>query len=208
MSNNKLVAGTWINKQTPANWYSYKNNNWANIYVESQGLESYYVWVPRYCYKLDESNQRVDVKFISVYDEYIDGATGEITEWEILEAQGYEIPEAFYWEAVAIPGYWTSKYQLSDLTSYKVNFTATATTSINIRDITTNVTDSIAKYEYAINGEVVYEGATPNTYKKQDIETAEYIVTVTLKDSYGQIIGSMTKLCETININPPDLSRI
>ena len=206
MNNNKMVVGTWINKQTPSNWFSYKNNNWANIYVECGGLESYYVWVPRYCYKLDESNQRVDVKFISVYDEYMDGTTGEITEWDALEAQGYIIPEAFYWEAIAIPGYWVSKYQLSDLTSYKVDFTATATTSINIRDITTNLTGTIAKYEYAINGEVVYEGATPNNYKKSNIESAEYIVTVTAKDSYGQVLGSMTKRCETVNVNPPDLT--
>ena len=69
-----LTPGNWITDDSPANWYNYKNQNWANIYVENNGVESYYVWVPRYCYKIDTvnsvtGNERMDVKFINTYNE-------------------------------------------------------------------------------------------------------------------------------------------
>ena len=212
MSNNKLVVGEWIDKQNPSNWYDYKTSNWANIFIESEGLECYYTWIPRYCYKVDTTNsvsgnERTDVKFINVYDEYIDGQTGDIIEWEQLEAQGYKIPEAFTWENVAIPGYWVSKYQLSELTSYKISFNAIATSKyVSINDVSTTISQGIAKYEYAINGEIVYQGNTPDNYKTQDIEEKEYVATVTIRDSYNQVLASMTKICDSAEVNEPDLT--
>lgn len=75
-----LVQGNWIVGDAPENWYDYKEQKWANIYVESEGLDSYYVWIPRYCYKVDTENsvtgnERMNIKFINVYNEYIDGIT-------------------------------------------------------------------------------------------------------------------------------------
>lgn len=78
--NENLVPGNWITDEEPAKWYNYKTQEWANIYVESNGIENYYVWIPRYCYKIDTENsvtgnERMDVKFINTYNEYIDGET-------------------------------------------------------------------------------------------------------------------------------------
>lgn len=75
-----LVPGNWLTGEEPQNWYNYNKSNWANIYVESGGVDSYYVWIPRYCYKKDtensvSGNERMDVKFINTYNEYIDGVT-------------------------------------------------------------------------------------------------------------------------------------
>ncbi len=67
-----LIPGNWITDSQPDNWYSYKDRKWANIYVEDGGVDSYYVWIPRYVYKLDATNQRSDIKFVNVYNEYID----------------------------------------------------------------------------------------------------------------------------------------
>lgn len=75
-----LIPGNWINKEAPANWYNYEKQEWANIYVENNGMETYFVWIPRYCYKKDtdnstSGNERMDVKFINTYNEYINGVT-------------------------------------------------------------------------------------------------------------------------------------
>lgn len=67
-----LIPGNWITDSQPENWYNYKEKKWANIYVEDGGVDSYYVWIPRYVYKLDATNQRSDIKFVNVYNEYID----------------------------------------------------------------------------------------------------------------------------------------
>lgn len=54
--NKNLVPGNWINGEKPENWYNYSKQEWANIYAENDGIGSYYVWVPRYCYKIDTEN--------------------------------------------------------------------------------------------------------------------------------------------------------
>ncbi len=124
-----LVPGDWINQKPSENWYSYKKENWANIYVENNGLETYYTWIPRYAFKLNQEEQRSDVKFIDVKDnsyiEIVENENGNITEihhtWSELEKDGYQIPEAFNWvndkgETVPISGYWVSKYTLGEQT--------------------------------------------------------------------------------------------
>ena len=75
-SNGKLTPGNWISESEPSNWYNYSNSNWANIYVEDNGVDIYYVWIPRYCYKLIPETEKTDVKFINVYNEYKDASTG------------------------------------------------------------------------------------------------------------------------------------
>ena len=43
-----LEPSNWIYDSEPDNWYDYNNQKWANVYVEAEGVEAYYVWVPRY----------------------------------------------------------------------------------------------------------------------------------------------------------------
>lgn len=213
-----LIPGNWITDDSPANWYNYKNQNWANIYVENNGVESYYVWVPRYCYKIDTvnsvtGNERMDVKFINTYNEYIDGATGNKTTWDDLQAQGYQIPEAFSWENkngadLIIPGYWASKYQLSELSTYKINYNLVASTSaFTVSSFTNNVSSSAAKYTYAINGKIVHESTTLENYDFANTTPDKTnIINVTALDANGSIVGSMTKELELVNVNAPDLT--
>ena len=218
-SNDNLVPGNWTNSVEPENWYNYKNKQWANIYVENNGVESYYVWIPRYMYKVDTQNsvtgnERMDVKFINTYNEYIDAATGKVTTYEELVADGYKLPEAFTWKykesnmSLIIPGYWASKYQLSDLGSYKINYNLTATkTTFNVNTFTNNVADIAASYTYAINGQIVNTSTTLADYSftNSKPDGTNYI-NVTALDNQGRIVGSMTKELELAEVNPPDLT--
>ncbi len=65
--------GEWVKDETGSN-YSYvagsgtadnNNSEWANARVTVDGIESYFVWIPRYEYKIDSDNHTIDVKFIS-----------------------------------------------------------------------------------------------------------------------------------------------
>ena len=208
-----LVPGNWITDNAPTNWYNYETQEWANIYVETNGIENYYVWIPRYVYKLDQDTQRSDVKFINTYNEYIDGATGDKLTWEDLKVQGYQLPEAFKWENkegadLIIPGYWLSKYQLSTLDTYKINYNLIATkTSFNVSSFTNNVTSEAASYTYAINGQVVNTSSTLVDYDFTNTtpDRTNYI-NVTALNANGEIIGSMTKELELTEVNAPDLT--
>lgn len=118
-----------ITEAKPDNWYDYSQSKWANIVVtdgningnniENATSTSYFVWVPRYQYKIlsqvndwanrSTDNARTDVKFLSGTDNNTD--------------PGYQIPEAFWWDkndngqedkGEQLTGYWMSKYQLSN----------------------------------------------------------------------------------------------
>ena len=187
------------------------------MYVESEGIDSYYVWIPRYVYKISE-NERMDVKFVDINNSYTDAETAKITSWQELQGQGYQVPEAFYFgddesdysKNTPIPGYWMSKYQLSELTDsddYIVDFSTTATpATITIKDIKTKTEQKIAKYQYALNGKIVHESNEPEEYTLKDLAKGNKTINITLLDEKGQIIGSMTKLYEVADVNIPDLT--
>ena len=204
-----MVPGDWLNGDEPDYWYDYNESYWANIFVESEGVESYYMWIPRYCYKKDEENsidgnERVDIKFINVYDEYIDAQTDEKIEWPELEAQGYVIPEAFTWDYVLIPGYWISKYQLSDKSGFDLSFEAVVDlTSIHVTTYAPNLEN--VKYTYAIDGDI--KATTTNTsYTFTNVPEGNKVINVTAIDEDGKIVASMTKTFEIIEPNKPDLT--
>lgn len=216
-----LTPNNWIFDEEPENWYDYNNQKWANIYVEAEGVEGYYVWVPRYVYKLDQDSQRADVKFVDVYNNYIDPNTGEtISAEKLFKEEGYQLPEAFEFGdsydlsnsnsllMTSISGYWISKYQLSELEIFNIDYNMRASTSsIVVNNFTNNVSDRATKFTYAINGKVVkgpvsiledytFEGLT---------EDETYIINVTALDENDAIVGSMTKVLEPTETNPPDL---
>ena len=206
-----LTPGNWVKNAEPEYWYDYKNQKWANIYTENNGVEAYFVWVPRYMYKISETeNQRMDIKFVDVNDNYINADTGETLTYEQLAEQGYKIPDAFWWgdknEKISA-GYWMSKYQLSELESYILDYnTAGTKTTIKIQGIKTNTSKEIAKYTYSINGKVVHRAETNEDFTIEGITERTNYINVTALDSNDEIVASMTKISEPVDVNPPDLS--
>ena len=155
-SNGKLTPGNWITDKPTDNWYNYKEQKWANIYVENSGSDIYYVWIPRYCFKLDQSTERSDVKFIDVDNNYKD-KNGNLTPWESAEGvqglkeQGYQVPEAFWFdkngngkedEGEQLAGYWAMKYTAGDITTPStINYDMSVVQGVvNIKNITLNTT--------------------------------------------------------------------
>ena len=203
--NEKLTPGNWISGEKSDDWYDYKNSQWANIYVENNGTENYYVWIPRYCFKLDQENQRSDIKFIDVYDNYKDENENVIT-WKELQQQGYQVPEAFEFNNTQIPGYWAMKYTAGERDEYTIDFESIASkTTIKMKNINKNTTETIAKYTYSINGNIVKESTAPEDYEKLEKVEDTKIVNVTATNADGEIVGSMTKECKLAKVNKPDL---
>ena len=204
--NGNLVPGNWISQEKSNDWYNYKNNQWANIYVEKNGLETYYVWIPRYCFKLDQENQKSDVKFIDIYNNYTD-ENGNVTQWDELEKEGYQVPEAFEFNNIQIPGYWATKYTEGERDTYTINFDAVVSkTKIKIQGIRIDTTETVAKYTYAINGNIVNESTTPENFEYEMSTENKNVLNVTAVNANCEVIGSMTKECTQAKVNTPDLS--
>ena len=110
--NGKMVPGNWIYDKPSENWYSYKESEWANIVITDGTVENgaivgatmttYYTWIPMYAFMITSSQYkqqtigRTEVRFI-------EGTSTEVTE-------GYQIPEAFTFNGLELPGYWIMKY--------------------------------------------------------------------------------------------------
>ena len=154
-------------------------------------------------------NERTDVKFVNIYNEYIDGITKEVTSWETLQSQGYALPEAFLFADTELPGYWISKYQLSEFTTsstYSIYFETVATPNkITVKNLAAG-SDTIASYTYAINGEIVHTSNEPENYSFTNLADGDKTICVTGLDSDGRIVGSFTRLYKTVEVNPPDVS--
>lgn len=185
-----LIPGNWLSGEKPENWYNYANKEWANIYSENEGIGSYYVWIPRYCYKQDlenstSGNERMDIKFINVYNEYIDPVTNEKTSWKDLKADGYQIPEAFMW------GSENAEY----------------TSGIEIFEVKVNSNKTVAKVTYAINGVVEAEETDISIgHIFENVGEGNQVINVTALDENGEIIGSYTSTIVLKEPERPDTS--
>ena len=233
-SNGKLTPGNWITDKPTNNWYNYKEKKWANIYVENSGSDIYYVWIPRYCFKLDQDTERSDVKFIDVDNNYKD-ENGNLTPWESAEGvqglkeQGYQVPEAFWFdkngngkedEGEQLAGYWAMKYTAGDITTPStINYDMSVVQGVvNIKNITLNTTitntNPIVKYTVALNGKIVKEItdttaiANINSQKIEfsNLKEGNNTINVTGLNANGEIVGSMTKEYAPAIVNAPDLS--
>ncbi len=209
----------WITGEEPQNWYSYKDSKWANVYVESGGPETYYVWIPRYCFKLDQEAQKSDVKFIDTSNNYKD-ENGKVTTWAELKNDGYQIPDAFQFDGYRIPGYWAMKYTAGDITTPStINYNMSVFRGvITIRNITlnTSITNSnpITQYTIALNGKIektIDDADTLTNIGTQVIEfnnmtKGDNVINVTALNAGGEVVGSMTKIYSPAVVNKPDLS--
>ena len=91
----------------PDNWYDYENGKWANIKTtnEEEGLEAYWVWIPRYEYIVPTSTTatEIEVKFIKTSQTQAD--------------EGYTIHPAFTNEGNGgfgeLDGIWVAKFEAS-----------------------------------------------------------------------------------------------
>ena len=80
------------------NWFDYYNQRWANIKVTKNGLETWWVWIPRYGYK-NLSQNSTDLIFINTADNPLDGTS----------FKDLVIPEVF--KGNDKRGIWVSKYE-------------------------------------------------------------------------------------------------
>lgn len=232
LNGNDITPGNWILSPNPvgdkdySSWYDYQNGKWANIFVETMGKETYFVWIPRYCYKIDSTNtsatnQRTDVKFIDTANNYKD-ADGNVTTWEELQNDGYQIPDAFTFNNNRTTGYWESKYTVGEGTkqttlNYQMVMNRGVMTLKNIKlnsDITSDTNNPITKYTIALNGTIVQtidNGADVKNISNKEIQLTntidgENVINITGLNAANEVVGSNTKEYVPAIANEPDLS--
>ncbi|MCI9177786.1 MAG: hypothetical protein HFJ28_04340, partial [Clostridia bacterium] len=113
----------------PTGWYNYGKRNWANIVVTDGTVENgtitggktstYYTWIPRYQFMLDQEAERSKIAFVKDKEE------------TTIDAR-LQIPEAFTFNKTPLTGYWVMKY-----TASTVNNILQANTSTHYKNVDT-----------------------------------------------------------------------
>ena len=96
-------------------WHNYENKIWANVKTVASGLEAWWVWIPRYAYRLpDNPNDDTEIIFIDTDNKPLDTAT-----------YGNKIPDDFIVHPAfdqdtdgngkKLSGIWVSKYKPSNV---------------------------------------------------------------------------------------------
>ena len=96
--------------------YDYNNQQWANAKITVDGIESYFVWIPRYEYKITyntpgtpEDGGTIDIKFIKTSQTTADDGYTIHPAFRDGESTSYANGE---WDS-EIPGIWIGKYESS-----------------------------------------------------------------------------------------------
>lgn len=91
-------------------WYNYKEKIWANVKTVANGLESWWVWIPRYAYKIAETaNDDTEVIFVD-----LDNNPMDTEKYPNGLPEGFEIHPAFEpTEKGSLKGIWVAKYNPS-----------------------------------------------------------------------------------------------
>ena len=96
-------------------WYNYNSKIWANIKTNANGLECWWVWIPRYAYCINTASQEADVIFVDLDNKPID-----------KERYGDNLPDNFIVHPAftvtnsggtvrELKGIWMSKYEPSNV---------------------------------------------------------------------------------------------
>lgn len=178
----EIYTDKQIGTNAPDGWYDYSSRNWANIVtIGSDGTAAYWVWIPRYEYKVYTEQNSVDIVFISANQTTAD--------------DGYTIPDAFKFGGKELSGLWCAKYELSDI-KIPTGFTTKVTSSgINISGITYNGTSTVST------------GTMPNSgIAMTCTNSAGSVVssgTITINSSTGYTITGLSAGTYTISLTIP-----
>ncbi|MCL2859736.1 MAG: type II secretion system GspH family protein [Oscillospiraceae bacterium] len=143
-------AGNEITPHTQSEWYDYANQQWANAKTDDG---SYWVWIPRYKYKIDYTGVvqgvntditkagKIDVIFIDINTK--SGSSGYTTDSSGItrDNDGYIIHPAFTnnvnqggWDS-EISGFWVAKFEMSGETNGSSSAPGDVVTSSTIKAV-------------------------------------------------------------------------
>ena len=92
-------------------WYDYEHKIWANIKTNANGKEAWWVWIPRYAYKINNltNYKSTDIIYVDQNDEPLDK-----TQYPYGLPEGYTVHEGFNVDGKKLKGMWMSKYEPSN----------------------------------------------------------------------------------------------
>lgn len=181
------------NPETDTTWYNYANQEWANAKTADG---SYWVWIPRYAYKVTGgyhygTGGAIDIKFL------INNTNTTSDETPIIVSNdsenNYVLHPAFTFDDVELTGIWVAKFEMSGTTASldsKPNVASLRNVSIGNMFTSTRNMETNNKYGWDLasglntNGEFAVDTNNLDTHMMKNIEWG--VVAYLSKSSYGK----------------------
>ncbi len=107
-NNNEESELSLLEARLDKTWYNYSAKKWANIYTNNNGNKAYWVWIPRYAYKINnphtQTAEKIEIKFLN-------GTSNEAADGSSID--GYIVHPAFSFGGKELSGIWVAKYEAS-----------------------------------------------------------------------------------------------
>ncbi len=151
--NNVESELTLTQAKTDTSWYDYSSKKWANIYTNNNNNKAYWVWIPRYAYKITNSHSssasQIDIKFLSgTSNVAVDGSS----------TTGYTVHPAFTFGGKQLSGIWVAKYEASSSQPTKTQssepYLGASLGGGNVTDLEVRVLPSVYSWRYISEGNI------------------------------------------------------
>ena len=96
----------------PDDWYDYTNKKWANIMCNNNGVITYWVWIPRYAYRIE--NGIAQIIYIDTDNNPLDSKYKGLFTIGVDENCDFKVIEGFRQNGKELDGIWISKYEPSE----------------------------------------------------------------------------------------------
>ena len=195
--------------------YDYNNQEWANAVVTIDGVESYFVWIPRYAYKINyttpgtpSSGGTIDVKFLKGMSNIAsDGTVCKYADDSTLDkTKDYIIHPAFTsnttlggWDS-ELPGIWVGKYETSLVKkSNKTDFSPETATTIDSETYAITIQPNKKSWRFAtIDNQYTVAKEYSTELNSHMLKNSEWGAVVYLTESkYGRNGTEVTKNVST-----------
>ena len=189
-------------------WYDYSSNKWANIITIGNSTMSFWVWVPRYAYKIAaesfEGAERISwsetvdeietsyeyylgVKYVDLNNCYYDSSGQRVS-----VENDWIVPDAFCFNGVNLGGYWMSKYEVQEAAATNNNISVTVgVNSISILNKSAETADNVYSVYIDDMENVAYTGTLKAAVKIADLD-ANSSHNLIIRDSNGFFVKTMT----------------
>ena len=190
---NLEVYGRIDRVEAPSDWYDYSDSSkkWANITTVANQSTTYWVWIPRYKYKIENGTPLIE--FVDINDVCKD-SDGNIK----TLSDDYQMPESFTFNGKELSGIWVSKYEITDRGMDDIRISALENTISIVKNL-----QGEEEYSIWLDGVKTYTGTLPYTIENVQ-QNKEYNVFVTKSN---EVLGNVKVQTPSIKVAIDDLNK-
>ena len=189
---NETVYGRIDRVEKPTTgWHNYKKKIWGNVVTVTENNVTYWTWVPRYKYGVNENNS--NVYFIDLNGKCKMEENGQDKE---IDVSSCELPESFKFANSDLKGYWISKYEIQFSEQSELEQLRTKVSGSNL-EISTSKPSGL--YTIYVNGvKKVEHQSLDSAYSMKGLNSSKIYDICVYNETNSRMVGREKKMVKNV----------